>query len=159
MKRSKIVAFTVLLLLAASSYGQSIETKRGRYYVEGNRMNASEIITLMEPYPEAHKLMRAGVATSYLSLPVAVAGSSLIVAGWMEGVDLFGEEAEANYIMIGVGSALTLVGVIMAASASSQRTSAIQLYNSSVKGDAFHSAKTNWQLKVTGSGLKVSVKF
>ena len=160
MKRYITAFITLTVLLSAiAAHAQQIETKRGRYYVEGEKMNTSEIISLMESNPEAQRMMKYGTATAFLSLPIVIGGGSLVMSGWMEGLDLFGVESEVNYTKIGLGSALTIVGLVMAAAARSQRSEAVYLFNSAKNKESLPSSGPSWQLEATGPGLKLSVIF
>lgn len=153
------ILILIFMLLSATSHAQQIELKNRRYYVEGEKMNPSEVMALMKPYPESYDMMRSGISTSYLSLPVTLGGCTMLMVGWIESIDMFGAESKANYTLMGVGAGLTIVGFIMAASAGSQRRRAVELYNSSVNKDTFQSSRTTWQLEATGTGLKMKVNF
>ncbi|NGP75026.1 hypothetical protein G3570_00155 [Balneolaceae bacterium YR4-1] len=159
MKHAITSLFLLLFFfLSVASHAQTIETKKDNYYLQGKKLKMSEVMDLMKPYPEIHKMMRSGVATGYLSLPVSLGGISLIMAGWIEGMDFFDHEAEANYTLIGVGSGLTIVGLIIGTSARSQRRSAVELYNYESRG-TFQSPIRTLHLEATGTSVKMRFSF
>ncbi|MDX1639013.1 MAG: hypothetical protein R3281_13650 [Balneolaceae bacterium] len=163
MKRSKTALSLLLLLflfmlLSSASYAQIIETKRDNYYVQNKKLKISEVMDLMKPYPEIHKMMRSGVATAYLSIPVTLGGISLIMAGVIENMDFFEPEAEKNYTLVAVGSGLTLVGLIMGTSGRSQRRRAVELYNYESRG-TFQSPIKTLRFEATGTGITMKIAF
>lgn len=126
-----------------------------KYSQEGKTLSMGKLVKTMESNPDAHVLIKKAQNNNILATMLGATGGVLV--GYPIGTTLGG--GKTNWLMVGIGAGLVIVGIPITSGAKKNTKKAIELYNASLPANSFFESKLDFKLSTTSNGIGFLVSF